>query len=485
MSTELVFDRSMALLAAAERHIDAHLANYAEREDMAGTKLLLETLHKIVEDARREVVAVQRLLGEGAYKGKQLERQVRRVKNAARDTVRQTGEPLHYTTTPHGREFDPIAVAYGRMARQIEPRTELIFRGSEHRGYALSRPLLDNLTRNLVARRSELAPQVKRLPTILYLQYPAMEEGDVLQHLLIGHEVSHLALRRRPAGAKPSEEKASEAEVRFERALRETRQPPPVQPGAKPNPRDRALRWFTEIACDIMAVRLVGPGYYLALCEHALVREWKYRASDSETSTHPHMAWRLTRAAGELDRFVKKLKPPLRKEVRQLIRPFVDAVPDPTKEVEREAYAETIDLALNQLVLDLDKDEAVKRAALSPEQLAAELPLVLERLQGHVAPAEQIEWPVEKVRGWTNEPGERPPRWSRPLDWRAILNGGYLHLLKTAPSHPAPLRGAWDEADRRRREIIDHLRGTVELSEFQRAAADVVKLRALEAEVAA
>jgi hypothetical protein len=92
---------------------------------------------------------------------------------------------------------------------------------------------------------------------------------------------------------------------------------------------------------------------------------------------------------------------------------------------------------------------------------------------------------VEKVREWTDEAGERPPPWSQPLDWRAILNGGYLHLLKMVPSFPEPLRGKWEEVDRRRQDLVDHLRGTVELSEFQRAAADVEKLQALEAEVAA
>src|SRR5689334_16748812 len=126
MSVELVFDRSIALLAAAERHIGSHLEAISDREDMAGTRLLLETLRKIVEDAQRQVIATQRELGEVAYSPSQLQRRVRHVQNIAHDTVRQTGEPLHYVTSPHGREFDPIAVAYGRMARQIEPRTELI-----------------------------------------------------------------------------------------------------------------------------------------------------------------------------------------------------------------------------------------------------------------------------------------------------------------------------------------------------------------------
>jgi hypothetical protein len=477
MSAELIFDRSIALLAAAERHVDGHLSRYADREDMAGTKLLLETLHKIIEDAQRQVIAVQRLLNEGTYRGVPLERQVRRVQNIAGDTIRLTGEPLHYVTTPHGREFDPIAIAYGRMARQIEPRTELIFRASEHRGYALSRPLLNVLTSNAKARGSELVSQIERLPTILYLQYPAIAEGDVLQHLLIGHEIAHLALRR---GNEPTE-----AEIRFERAIRDVPQRPAVRPDGKADSRERALKWFTEIACDVMAVRLVGPGYYLALCEHALVRQWIYRRSDAEISTHPHMAWRLTRAACELNRFLEALEPDLQKVVTKLIRPFIDIVPDPTKEVEREPYRQTIELALDHLVQDLDEDEGVERAALAPAQFAAELPLILDRLEDQFAPAEQIEWSVEDVRRWTAENGERPPRWSRPLDWRSILNGGYLHLLKTVPSYPEPLRGKWEEADQHRREIIGHLRGTVELSEFQQAAAAVENLHALEGEVVA
>lgn len=483
MAVELTFDRSIALLAAAERHIDGHLSSYSDRDDMAGTRLLLETLHKIVEDAQRQVISIQRRLQEegGRLNSEERERQIRQVRNIARDTAFLTGQPLHYVTSPHGREFDPIAIAYARMAREIEPHTELIFRGSEHRGYALSPPLLNTLIDNLVARGTELTEQIERLPTILYLQYPALAEGDVLQHLLIAHEIAHLALRHRVG-------ERTDAEARFETARKSVsprRAAPPSNSSSKSDPRTRGLKWFTEIACDIIAMRLVGPAYYLALCEHALVREWFYRPSDSETATHPHLAWRLTLAGDQLERFYSEMDPALAELVRGVLMPYREAIPDPTPQIEKEPYAKTIKLALKQLVADLDKEEVIGNAGLDPVLLADELPFVLERLGGRFAPAERIEWSVEQVLDWKNRSSSRPPRWSQPVDWRSILNGGYLYTLMEVSPAQKPLRGAWLEADWKRRQTIAHLRGTVELSEFQRAAEAVDNLRVLDPELVA
>lgn len=473
MSRELVFDRAVALLLAAERHVDRGMGAYVGRDDMPGTRLLLGALHKIVEDAQRRIVAVQRALekNQGGMSRRDVDRELRDVQMIARHVVRLVGQPLHYVTTPHGREFDPIAIAYSRMAREIQPRTELIFRRSEHRGYALSVPLLEMLTDNLVNAGSNLVDQIKRLPTILYLQYPAHAEGDVLQHLLIAHEAAHLVLRQ-PVG------KRTEAEDRFERAIRETMGG--RRPKADHKVRERSLRWFTEIACDVLAVRLAGPAYYVALCEHALVRQWFYRPSDHESATHPHPAWRLARAREQLRHFDEKMNRRCREAVAAAIEPYVEVVPDATDKIAAEPYGKAIEAALDNLIEDLADDRLLGKAALDRELLAMELPLVLDSLERGLAPAELIEWTPDQVRKWKRDPSEPPRRWSHPLDWRSILNGGYLHLVNGSATAPKPLRGAWRKADERRKELVDHLRGAVELSEFHRAAQDVDKLRMLE-----
>jgi hypothetical protein len=490
MSRELVFNRAFALLAATKNRIDSHIGTYSDRDDMAGTQLLLETLHKIVEDAQRQIIAIQRELTEGGpAESSQLKRNLLRdARMIARHTAWLTGQPLHYVAKPHGRVLDPIAAAYCRMAREIEPRTELIFRASEHRGYALGQPLLTMLEDNLTNRGSDLIEQVKRLPTFLYVQYPAMAEGDVLQHLLIAHEIAHLLLR-----AKVRER--STAEDRFEQALLTLKEDDPdsyaamraaSEKGAKPSePRNRALRWFTEIACDILAVRLAGPAYYLALCEHALVRQWFYLPSDGETKTHPHLAWRLSRATTQLDGFYSEMKPALQKRVKAVFKPYVEAVPDPSAKIAEEPYGPAIERALDQLVDDLDRGELIEAAALGPSLLAKELPLILERLESGLAPAERILWSVKDVRVWQSDAQDRVPPWSEPLDWRSILNGGYVHLLETAAAADKPLSGSWQAAEQRRLKVVDHLRGSVELSEFQRAARDVYKLRLFETRAAA
>jgi len=487
MSDELVFDRAIALLAASERHIDDHMAAYSDRDDMAGTRLLLETLHRIVEDAQGEVIAIQRFLEERTdATAADRERRLRKVRKVARDTAWLVGQPLHYATSPHGREFDPLAIAYGRMARAIEPKTQLIFRGSEHRGYALSPPLLSKLTDNVISRASGFAEQIESLPTILYLQYPAIAEGDVLQHLLIAHEVAHLALRKR-AGRK----RRSEAEDRFETAILTWKEEAPeahaaIEDGvARRESREQALRWFTEIASDILAVRLAGPAYYLALCEHALVRQWFYRPSDGETNTHPHLAWRLQRAEQHLEYFYKAMSSGLRRRVAKVIEPYAEIVPSAKRQIEEEPYGRVIELALDALEHDLDGLSLLGEAGLRPTELAEDLQLVLQRLEAGLAPTERIKWTSAKVRDWSNGTESKTPPWSEPLDWRSILNGGYFHLLESPSPSGEPFRGAWRKEDERRRHIVDHLRGAVELSEFQRAAVDVGRLRLLEVEVAA
>ncbi|MDX6697761.1 MAG: hypothetical protein QOE65_1158 [Solirubrobacteraceae bacterium] len=479
MSDDLVFDRAVAQLLAAERHVDRHIAAYADRDDLAGTQLLLETLRMVIEDALREVLTRQRSLAGASLAAGARERELRQIKSAARRTALLVGQPLHYVVKSHGRAFDPLAIAFGRMARQIAPNTELIFRGSENRGYALSPSLLEGLRQSLVNRGSPFVDQLERLPTLLYVQYPAVAEGDVLQHLLVAHEVAHLALRR-PDGKK----KRSQAEGRFETAIAAWRNADPQAHKAAEGihasqtsdiwkaRREKALYWFTELACDLLAVRLVGPAYYLALFEFALTRQWFYRADDDGSHTHPHLAWRLARAETQLSAFFQHMAPPLQSQVKAAFTSRIKAVPSAAATIKQEPYAAVIDIALDTLAEDLARSPAdvLGNAPLDPALLATELRFVIEGLDNGLAPAERLCWSPHDVVTWDQDSADRPPRWSEPLDWRSVLNGGYISVLGTTKLPVEPLREKWLAEDRQRQDGTSRVRGTVELTEFHRRA---------------
>lgn len=520
----LVFDRAVAQLLAAERHVGAHEQAYADRDDLAPTQLLLRTLRMIIEDALREILMIQR---EMAQPPEPSAAEHRRYLNTIRSTARRTaalvGQAMHYVVTPHGREFDPLAAAYGRMAREIEPSAEIVFRGSERRHYALSAPLLGPLSDNLKNRSSPFVAQLNQLPTLLFVQYPAAAEGDVLQHLLVAHEIAHLVLRRERHGD------VTEAEARFSAAVkahsdanpnwhaepaeplgptndaRGGDSPARIQPtadnaappratagmgggaGQRRRERDRARRWFVEIACDLLAMRLVGPAYYIALCEHALIRHWFYAASDPDNETHPHMAWRLDRAASQLSHFIEAMDGEVRSIMEGAIQPYMQEVPDPEPKVEEEGdWGTVVSIALDALTNDLNAspDSLLGAAALRPEVLADEFAPILTGLRAGMAPAEDLSWTEAEVLAWTDAPGETPPPWSSPRDWRSILTAGYVHVLEQVASRRPvdPLRGRWEASDDARQSVVGHLRGTVELTEFQRRASGAIdRLRALDA----
>ena len=487
MSNEApIFDRAVAQLLAAQRHVRLHAEGYTDREDLVATQLLLKTLRMIIEDALREIIRIQREIATPPDLTKVARtRYLNSVRSIARRTTALVGQPLHYVVSAHGREFDPIAVAYARMAREIEPNTEIIFRGSERRSYALSAPLLGPLRSNLVNRSSPFVAQLDQLPTILFVQYPAAAEGDVLQHLLVAHEVAHLALRRLRAGD------VTEAEARFAAAVEAYRAIHPewhatatddqeqsrgaADPSERRRQRDRAIRWFVELACDVLAVRLVGPAYCLALYEHALIRQWFYGSSDPDSETHPHLAWRLKQAATQLPYFTDVMTPSL----AEALGTYIAEVPDSRDQIAAEGdWGQVIGLALEALAADVghDPQQLLGDAPLDRELLAAELEPVLAGLRRGMAPAEQLLWTERDVSAWTDDDGHLAPAWSSPRDWRSILTAGYLYVLDSADAdRPVPpLRGRWQACDESRRSIVGHLRGTVELTEFQRRAAAAI-----------
>lgn len=551
---ELQLDRLLASLETALGRLEHHTHMYADREELVGTQTLINALRMLVMDAQREVAEVgrkcRRTLARmqtghlSQERGSEIVRRaLLKARNRSRSTLLVVGQAQHLISRMHGREFDPIASAYARLLRQLDDNTEMLFRPTEHLGYALGPPLLDGAVVGLRAAGSPLAARFERLPAIVWLQYPAASEKDVFEQLLIGHECAHLIMRRLAP-----ETNVEEAEHRLERSIRElgpitgsaeegfvdagADQPPsdgaslPVDGGAAVHPdepvsvddeedvakpadppseetedpvaaaataqaeaarrrrRERSLSWFTELACDLLGVRLVGPAYALSLVEYAATRNWRYEIGDAFYETHPHFSWRLARLVKPVSRYLDALEEADETAAaiaRKVFDRYLGVVPtlawDRASEPELEAVERAVD------GIDADSDVLLGRAAYDKATFARELPEVLAQLERRRAPSERLLWSAEQVEDWKDEPGKFVPAWSEPLDWRSILNGGYVEWLGRRPGEPVPeMVATWSAIEKQRRESADHLRGSIELAEFHRqAAAGIKRLGALDA----
>jgi hypothetical protein len=255
-----VFGRCFTRLLAVERRVASYAVRYAEREELVGIRLLVHALNLTVADAERAVLAEQRRLGASAT-GATVRRAERIAKKITRTTEMLVGQRLHFIEREHGRALDPLVAPLVRLARDLSPQTEIIFRPSEPLGYAVSQPLLDEIIETLDDRSSELVWTLRGMPDLVYIRYPAVDEGEVFQHLLMGHELAHLVLRIEKGGQRLGSSL-------FNTSFSEWKARQGGAPDASDEPyRDllpRAQSWFGELASDYLALKLMGPGYFMA-----------------------------------------------------------------------------------------------------------------------------------------------------------------------------------------------------------------------------
>ncbi len=244
------------IVADAQRHFDAEYSDAVEQEDEE-------------QQETRDLIA-----GE------------------ARSVADIVGNCLNVLDHTHGRRFDPFIRPIARLARMVAPETELLVNPISHAGsYQVTFPVNADLPG--YDDSDDVGPavrqQVRGLPKLVILRYPSNEENDSFHHLLLGHEVAHLALRRNGVGDRLARE-AYEA-FRVKAAAQDL-----ADERGRTLP-TRVQRWFIELACDRVGVKLVGPALYVALFEYALLREWQYQPDlirpDSHYNNYPALSWRL------------------------------------------------------------------------------------------------------------------------------------------------------------------------------------------------
>jgi hypothetical protein len=418
-----------------------------------------------------------------------IERYRQDMADDVRNLERVVGYCLETVAIGHGRDFDPFVRPFGRLARLLAEDTEVVFRPSMRSvAYRIEQPLNDWLRQAFLEETTgtpapgSLGAQIDQLPITVNVDYPVTEEDDAFHHLLIGHELAHLALRRtdvpdyedgplraglaRHALDANREALDSDGALGEEELIALTR---------------RVESWLVELACDRLAARMVGPAYFLALFEQAILDKWQYARGDAY-ERYPAWSWRL----GSLwERVEPDLPPPGHGQAadaaRRVFEAFAAAIPHWEHLTETREGMIVTD-ALGRLDEVEEKLLADGAAVYAPATFADDLEIVFAKLTAGIAPAERVFARRNEVDG---EPRPwRPQRkqpWSEPIDWRSILNGGYVRYLADSMRSAPDGRPAWRRRRRDRRAMSALLQGAVELSENHLEAAKLrSELRELE-----
>ena len=107
------------------------------------------------------------------------------------------------------------------------------------------------------------------------------------------------------------------------------------------------------------------------------------------------------------------------------------------------------------------------------EDFAADLPLVMSLAEQGVPPAERLVAFEDEDAADDGPDAPGDPNWSRPIDWRSILNGMFFRYLSDVGFPAVTLgqdrTGGQARSEARRRAILTTV-GAIELSEFHRRA---------------
>ena len=489
-------------MAAARRQV-------ADRENLPGVNALLDALSRTLaaasEQRRAEGTQLQSL---SADEQNDLAENATISQGQLQDTL---GVYLSAIGITHGNDFDMLIRPLRRMVKAVVPDSEVVFQPSEDYYYRASLDLIQVLEAWAINNGLEdVHDDLRSLPRVIVIEYPAISESDVLQHAHIGHELSHLILNQ----PDPDAPDKVRSDALFERHLlsveddlKRTRRAhlknaPQKARDAYAYDRERFGKWLLEFSVDALALHLVGPWFFFALTEFAHVDgNWHTHPELRQQATHPHLAWRLAHLAdatrvyfrvaaaeAELDAD-ERLDDEERGGALGLVREGLGLV----KRIKR--WLPTIpkaEIALERRLIDpavaelhANAGTILKGARYSPEQFWIDLAPVAQKLKAGIPPAERIDsrrrrdviedvpWqPREDHVAWS-----RDTAWSSPLDWRSIVNGSYLHwLLREDPSpaiandwgseSPVFLPKEMREASDSRRDINAAVRGSVELSEL-------------------
>lgn len=446
----LVVARNVTRLAGLEARLDELKRTFQDRDDLPGIKLLLRALSLLSEAAKQKIIEQGRLvpalflLPEEADFGGQdvpLNEDLWGVTNAIAELELALETWRDLLETPHGTTFDAIAEPYIRLAKQVPEgaNVELIFKPVSVSRYQVLLSILPKFEGVARSLRPSLRPLFASLPRLMAIEYPSSFEGDTFLHAAIAHEVGHIALI---VGA------WDETIWTQER----------VNGGLEGEAGVQQRKLWEELASDFLGVHLIGPAYALAFLEYSFATNLWKRPNAVE---HPDLAWRLAQLKEAVKPYLgDTVDSDEQRRAQQLLAQWLELLPAAIPDDKPVVVA-----ALEQVVRRVD--EILGPARYEPLKFRREFDVAWRKLDQRIAPAEVI-FGRDLPRAQGDEGA-----WSRPMDWRAILNGGYFHYLNKHAVTASPTH-ATQAAERNgiRRQACNLIQGSIELSQLHRNMVD-------------
>jgi hypothetical protein len=471
---------SSTRIDAGLRRIEEMRETTRDRDDVDGVQMLLRTLSLMATQTKR---LVHDELDQLRSDPNPLESARRGVVRSALVQLEQIfGKAFEALVSPPDRDFVALIRPYIRLARAVTGNSgaELIFESGEGFGYSVWGNVFEDVEDGVDLVAPGLEQTVQALPPLALITYPARTGDQTLIHSLVGHEVAHLALRKTAGQIKGIQEAGDESESMADSAFEQMEKPRHADPEAVKRLRD----WLDELLSDVLAVRIVGPAFFFALVEYLLPThdasaDWSsYGPDDADAvDSHPPPAWRLSRLIPEVRRYFSGSRRARIKQARDVFDLYRLMIPSMSIPAGSEAEAEHEFLEGILKELEPSFDGMVGDGRYPRGRFHRDLPLIWTKLDQEIAPAERVA--RRRGSGWrysedseprsSDDTDEEPPAtdWSAPIDWRSILNGGYLHHLHRV--HEAEPGDTPRERRQRDRGFVNGLiRGSIELSELHR-----------------
>ncbi|MGN6588303.1 MAG: hypothetical protein ACTHKT_12685 [Solirubrobacterales bacterium] len=494
-----VLRRALICIRHFRGELETLRSAYAEREDLPGLRTLVDAMSTLLAETEREIIVLSRRLYQEAQDGNEPRAGARFrgiVGGLIRALENEFPQLLEIAREPHGREIEALIPPYSKLLSELyreEPQSiEVIFEPGDE--YAFERSVLERLTEHARSFTPGLRRLLQDFPQLIAIAYPQQRESETLGHAIIAHEIAHTVLNwtRPPAHeAAPIYDAFQDAAVTHSGTLAERIEQLddegnlPLEPQAPEDdgeesdwegeaPAELAMRrlrrWFEELACDALALGMIGPAYIFALADLDLAsNRWAQRRSLPGFATHPGLSRRLRHLISLADStyLQGEERGVAITSLREALHELSADLPEESDEILEEEDA-LLQAALKNLVESEAVHQVLGPARYLEQDFSVEIELVREKLVAGIPPAERI----NNRRPEAESPRTVPEVWSRPMQWQSIMNGAYAFWLEGGALSEVPTEQPRILPDRRRvaRDWIEfngYVRGSIELANLQ------------------
>jgi hypothetical protein len=460
-----VLRRSLICVRHFRQELSSLRSAYAEREDLAGLRTLVEAMSAVVAETEREVIVRSRKLYEDIEAGEETEAEIKRFCGIVGGLVNSLEgvfpQLMQICRQPPGREIEALIPPFTDLLSYLyeeDPRSiEVVFEPGDEYAFELS--VLDRLTEISLNFKPQLRGVLSNMPQVIAITYPEQLEAETLGHGIIAHEIAHTVLdwtvpphHVEAPILDAFETAAYEHSDAVAAAVEEEQREQVEAAGGKPAPRpeempaaeaaaDRAedsiqrmRRWFEEMACDALALGMIGPAYVFALADLDLAtNRWRQLQGAPGYETHPGLSWRLRHLIGlaRNNFFHAEKRGPAVTELLKALEDLEADLPDEADEILDQERA-LVEAALAHLAESQAINRVLGRARYLEASFAIETELVREKLVSGIPPAERVSQRGQRDRSKAGL-SKVPEEWSTTMKWQSLLNGGYAFWLEGGP----------------------------------------------------